>query len=102
MQDRPRVRGAATSGRSQLPRRRPDLQRIPGEFATVAPARLPAAQIWKNSSESPGTAGAREVTDSSLIRQRAARCRFLQTPKDGRMWFTEKGAEKIGAIDMSG
>src|SRR5262249_46538306 len=53
-------------------RRRRHLQRIPRDFSTAVPARRPASRTGKNSSEFPGTAGGGEVTDSSLMRQRAA------------------------------
>src|SRR5262249_31590293 len=49
-------------------------------ISPVAPASRPAAQFWKNSSESPGTVTAPEVTHSSLTQHRVEKCRMPNTP----------------------
>src|SRR5262249_54558141 len=89
------------SGRSDLPRGRADLQGIPKELSTVAPAQLPAVRIWKNSAEFPGTAGGGEVTDSSLTRQRTARCRLSQTRRRSEDGHDEEREEE-GGPDQGG
>src|SRR5262249_57353624 len=70
--------------------------RIPRDFSTAVPARRSMPRTGKDSSDFRGSGGGGEVTDSSLMRQRAARCRFPQTPKEIPHGHDEKREEEGG------